>query len=388
MSFKLIKTSKKSKARLGKISTLRGDVETPYFMPIATLGSVKSLDKNELEDMGTQMILGNTYHLFLQPGKQIINKAKGLHNFMNWDKPILTDSGGYQVFSLGKLRKITEKGVIFNSHIDGSKHMISPEISIDFQTNILKSDIVMSFDECPAFPSTKKYHAKAMTITNNWAERGKRVFNKSLKDKARLRKSYGRAGQLLFGIVQGGTYKDLREKHTKEIVEIGFDGYALGGLAVGEPVEKMYKAINWSEPFLPKEKPRYLMGTGYPDQLVHVVKQGMDMFDCVIPTREARHGRLYLWNPNYKRGVFNKNFYKTIDITKSPFKTDMSPIMEPRKASANEGMNPLQGYSKAYLNHLFKAKEPLSIRLATLNNLHFYLTLMEDIRYAIKVNKL
>lgn len=364
--FKLIKRSKQSKARLGVLKTTHGEVKSPFFMPVATLGALKSLDSDDIEKLDPQVILGNTYHLILQPGEKIIKKVGGLHKFMNWSGPILTDSGGYQVFSLGKLRKITKKGVEFRSHIDGSKHLITPEVSIRYQADVLKSDMIMSFDECPPFGSKKEYHKKSMELTTDWAEIGRKVWKKS-KNKS-----------ILFGIVQGGTFKDLRKQHAKDMVALDLPAYALGGLAVGEPTEKMYKAIEWSEPFLPEDKPRYLMGTGYPEQLVEVVKRGMDMFDCVIPTREARHGRLYFWNPKYKRGEFRKGFYKAVTITRAPFKNDISPINQTN----------LKGYSKAYLHHLFKAKEPSAMKLATMNNVRFYLDLMEDIRYAITEGKL
>ena len=366
MSFKLIKTSKKSKARLGELKTRHGVIKTPFFMPVATLGALKSLDSDDIRNLDPQVILGNTYHLLLQPGEKVIKKAGGLHEFMNWKGPILTDSGGYQVFSLGKLRKVLKNGVEFQSHIDGKKWLITPETSIDFQANVLKSDMIMSFDECPPFASKKEYYKKSMDLTTTWAARGMNVWEKS-KNKSTL-----------FGIVQGGTFKDLRELHARQMTALDMPAYALGGLAVGEPTEKMYKAIEWSVPFLPEDKPRYLMGTGYPEQLVEVIKRGMDMFDCVIPTREARHGRLYFWNPNYKRGVFRKGFYKAVSITNARFKTDMSPINQTN----------LKGYSKAYLHHLFKAKEPTAMKLATMNNVAFYLKLMEDVRYAIKSGKL
>ena len=364
--FTLIKSSKLSKARLGTLKTAHGVINTPFFMPVATLGALKSLDSNDIRELNPQVILGNTYHLLLQPGGKVIKKAGNLHSFMNWDGPILTDSGGYQVFSLGKLCKIKKKGVEFQSHIDGTKWLITPETSIEYQANVLKSDMVMSFDECPPFGSKKEYHKNSMDLTTEWAQRGKKVWLKS------------KGKSILFGIVQGGTFKDLREQHAKDMVALDLPAYALGGLAVGEPTEKMYKAIDWSEPFLPEDKPRYLMGTGYPEQLVEVVKRGMDMFDCVIPTREARHGRLYLWNKNYKRGEFKKGFYKAVTITRAPFRNDMSPINQTN----------LKGYSKAYLHHLFKAKELTGVRLATLNNVRFYLDLMEDIRYSIKCGKL
>ena len=370
VSFKLLKKSKESKARLGVLSTAHGKIETPFFMPVATLGSLKSLDSDDIRELSPQVILGNTYHLLLQPGEKVIKKAGGLHNFMDWQGPILTDSGGYQVFSLGKLRKVLKKGVEFQSHIDGKKHLITPEKSIDFQANVLKSDMIMSFDECPPFASKKEYYKTSMDITTMWAARGMKVWEQLNKGKKKK--------SILLGIVQGGTFKDLRELHTKQMVAFDMPGYALGGLAVGEPTEKMYKTIDWCEPLLPENKPRYLMGTGYPEQLVEVVKRGMDMFDCVIPTREARHGRIYLWNLKYKRGVFRKGFYKAVSITNAKYRNDMTPINNSN----------LKGYTKAYLSHLFRAKELTGIRLATLNNLSFYLRLMEDIRFAIRNGKL
>jgi len=372
MSFRLIKKSTKSKARLGILTTSNGRVETPFFLPIATAGSVKSLSSEDINSLGAQIILSNTYHLFLQPGIDVIKKARGLHKFMNWKKPILTDSGGFQVFSLARIREITNKGVVFNSHINGKKHLLTPELSIKIQL-ALGSDIIMSFDDCPPHPSNKEYVKEACDRTANWAKKGKAVWKKS------------KSKSLLFGIVQGGIYKDLRIAHLKELVDVGFDGYALGGLAVGEPVEKMYKVLGWCEPYLPENKPRYLMGTGYPEQLVEAVKRGIDMFDCVIPTREARHGRLYIWNKNAKKTTTlstvegrNSNWYKVINITNAKYKNDFSSINDSN----------LKQYSKAYLRHLFVAKEPLALRLATINNLHFYLELMSEIRYAIRTGKI
>ena len=286
MSFKIIKKSKKSSARLGEIKTKHGIIKTPCFMPIATCGSVKSLDSIEMKKIGAQIILGNTYHLYLRPSDKLIKKFGGLHKFMNWSGPILTDSGGYQVFSLAKMRKISEKGAEFKSHIDGSCHMLTPEKSIEIQQN-LGSDIIMVLDECAPYPASKKYIKKSLELTTRWAERCKKYFDKK---NLKLKKN-DRA--LLFGIVQGGTYKDLRERSAKQLLEIDFDGYAIGGVSVGEPSEKMFNVVDWTVHFLPEDKPRYLMGVGKPEEIIGAVARGIDMFDCVIPTRNARHGTLY-----------------------------------------------------------------------------------------------
>jgi len=364
--FKVLKKSKKSKARLSILTTTHGDIRGPFFMPIATKGAVKNLNSAELKELGAQIILANTYHLFLAPGDQLVKKIGGLHRFMDWSGPILTDSGGFQVFSLANLRKVTETGVTFADPQSGKKYLLTPEISIKIQQNF-GVDIAMAFDDVIGYPASKTKVKEAMVKTTRWAKRCK----ESSKLKAQNSK--------LFGIIQGGIYQDLRRQSAKEITALDFDGYAIGGVAVGEPREKMKEILNWVVPYLPENKPRYLMGLGKPEEIVAAVKQGIDMFDCVIPTREARHGRLYLWQENKKKQptTYNlqpTNFYHTINITNAKYRTDLSPINDTN----------LKQYSKAYLHHLFKTNEPLGMRLATLNNLEFYLTLMQQIRDSIK----
>jgi len=357
----VLKKSKISSARWGKLKTLHGIINTPFFMPIATKGVVKTLSNEDLKDLKAQIILSNTYHLMLKPGINLIKKAGGLHKFINWQKPILTDSGGFQVFSLAKIREIKKEGVIFNSDLDGKKYFLTPEKAIKIQKD-LSSDMMMVLDECPPYPCNYKYAEKSIELTWQWAKRCKKV-KKNKK-------------QLLFGIVQGSIYKNLRIKSAKEITSLNFDGYAIGGLAVGEPEKKMFEVLNYTIPLLPKDKPRYLMGVGRPEQIIEAVKRGIDMFDCVIPTREARHGRLYIWRD--KKDISKKNFYKIINITNSKFKSDLSPINETN----------LKNYSKAYLHHLFRTKEPLAMRIATIHNLKFYLDLMSSIRQLIKKSEI
>ena len=358
---KLLKKSTKSLARLGELKTARGVIKTPFFMPIGTKGSVKSLDSKDIENLDAQIILSNAYHLYLQPGLKILKKFKGLNNFMNWNGPILTDSGGYQVFSLGKMRTIKTNGVEFKSILDGSKHLFTPEKVQEIQ-DIIGSDIKMVLDVCSIYPCLKKQAEKDMKLTHQWAEQSIK-FHKKSKSK-----------NLLFGIVQGSTFKDLRLKSVKFLSYLNFDGLAIGGLAVGESNQKLYKVLNWIMPEMPENKPRYLMGVGKPENIIQSVKQGIDMFDCVIPTREARHGRLYL----FKNNNFNlKNFYKIINISNSKYKNSIQPINNTN----------LKNYSLGYLSHLFKAGEPLAIRLATINNLDFYLRLMKKIRQEIKQGK-
>ena len=394
--FKLLKQSKKSKARLGVLTTARGKVSTPFFMPIATKAALKSLTVDEVKDLGAEIILSNTYHNYLRPGLDIIKKHGDLHAFMNCDLPILTDSGGYQVFSLAKLRKIKGDQIEFQSHIDGSKHILSPEKVVDIQV-ALNSDIMMVLDECIALPTTRGEAEMALERTTRWAEQAFEYKKKLNKKSARIKK------QLLFGIIQGADFKDLRLRSVEELINIekrssatggarsSWDGLAIGGLAVGEPTKTMYKVLDYTVPAMSEDKPRYLMGVGYPDNIIEAVKRGVDMFDCVIPTREARHGRLYLWKqPVVARSQTTKqsksrltrfarnDWYKTINITNAKFANN--------KKSIND--NNLKNYSFAYLHHLFKTQEPLALRIATLNNLKFYLDLMADIRKAIKNNKL
>ena len=367
--FKLKKQSKKSKARLGVLKTARGEVRTPFFMPIATKAAIKSLEAKDVKDLGAEIILSNTYHNLLKPGTEIIKKFGGLHKFMNNDLPILTDSGGYQVFSLAKFRKIKGNNIEFQSHIDGSRHILSPKKVIDIQVT-LGSDIMMVLDECVGLPTTKDKALEALERTSQWAKIAIDYKNKLNTKSAKIKK------QLIFGIIQGADYKDLRIRSAQELVAMNFDGYAVGGLAVGESSKTMYKVLDYTVPELPENKARYLMGVGYPDNIIEAVKRGLDMFDCVIPTREARHGRLYLWKG--KPSVTKKDFYKTINITNAKFAKDKTLLAEGKFGK----------YSLSYLHHLFKTQEPLALRLATLNNLKFYLDLMLEIRKAIKNNKL
>ncbi len=368
MSFKLLKKSKKTKARSGILKTGHGEISTPFFMPIATRGAVKSLLPDDIKNLGGQIILSNTYHLWQRPGLSVLKKAKGLHNYMNWDGPILTDSGGYQVFSLSKRRKLTKKGVEFNSELDGQRYFLTPQKALEIQMTI-GSDIMMSFDECPPYPSTRKYASDSLELTSRWAKQGKDYFKKKKNPNNK---------QKLFGIVQGSSFKDLRIQSAKELVAMNFDGYAVGGLAVGEPVDIMYKILDYTVPVLPENKPRYLMGVGKPEQIVESVKRGVDMFDCVIPTRHARHGLLYAWSGDKIRG----NFYKEIRIKQSKFLSDMKPIDKYCDCYT------CKNFSLSYIRHLFMTSDPLSYRLATIHNLNFYLTLMRKIRKAIGNGKL
>lgn len=363
--FQIIKKSKKSFARIGLLETNHGIIQTPIFMPIATYGAVKNLTSFDLKKINSQIILSNTFHLHLRPGDKLIKKFNGLHNFINWQKPILTDSGGFQIFSLAKIRKINQNGVIFNSPFDGKKIILTPEKAIQIQTN-LNSDILMVLDWCPPYILNFKKIEKAVNITTYWAEKSKKEFLR-LKNK-----------NLLFGIIQGGVFKSLREKSLKELINLNFDGYAIGGLAVGEPQKEMFKILNFLKDKLPEFKPHYLMGVGYPEQIIKAVKLGIDMFDCVIPTRHARHGELFI----KKKEITQKNFYSIIKINKSKYKTKKEPI------DKNCNCETCLNYSLAYLHHLYKIKEMLYFKLATVHNLKFYLDLMKEIRENIKNGKI
>jgi queuine tRNA-ribosyltransferase len=369
MAFKILKQSKINHARLGELKTRRGVIKTPFFMPIATKAAVKSLTYEDLKKLDPGILLSNTYHLMIRPGEKLIKKAGDLHAFMNWDKSILTDSGGFQVFSLSKMRKITDAGVEFRSHLDGKKYFMRPEDSIKIQL-ALGSDIIMVLDECVELPAKREYLEKSVDMTTEWASRCRKYFDKTIKKTAKK--------PLLFGIVQGGTEQDLRLKSARDLVKLNFDGYAVGGLAVGEAEQEMYSVLDYLVKELPENKPRYLMGVGRPENIIEAVKRGIDMFDCVIPTREARHGRLYLPNPRIKN-VFKspKKSYQQVNIKLQKYATDFSPI------NKDSQFDVLKNYSKAYLRHLFATQEPLALRLATLNNLEFYLGLMEKIRKEI-----
>lgn len=336
-------------------------------MPIATRGAVKNLTPDELHELKSEIILSNTYHLIARPGLDVLKKQKGLHAFMGWKRPILTDSGGYQVFSLSKFRKLTEEGVTFASEIDGSRIHLTPESVIDAQITI-GSDIIMILDECPPWPCTYEYAEKSLALTLRWAVRSKKHFDAVMK-KRRVPPS---KRPLLFGIVQGSTYKKLRDMSVKELVRLDFDGYAIGGLAVGEPRAIRNKVLEWNTSLLPKDKPRYVMGVGKPEDIVDAVHRGADMFDCVIPTREARHGRLYVRTSN--KSATKSEFYKIINIKKSIFANDKNPI-DFHCACAT-----CQTYSRSYLRHLFSIQEGLALRLATIHNLSFYLSLMRELQ--------
>lgn len=353
MQFELHATDSKSKARAGKITTDHGEILTPIFMPVGTAGTVKGVHQHELkDDVMAQIILGNTYHLFLRPGLDVIEAAGGLHKFNGWDKPLLTDSGGYQVYSLANSRKITEEGVKFQSHIDGSYHFFTPERAIDIQ-RVIGADIIMAFDECTPYPCEKRYAEKSMHMTHRWLDRCMNQMNSTTG-------KYG-YGQTLFPIIQGSVYPELRKISAEYIANAGAEGNAIGGLSVGEPAEDLYAMTGLVTDILPTEKPRYLMGVGTPANLLECIALGIDMFDCVMPSRNARHGMLFTRN-----GIIN--------IKNKKWASDFSPI-DPDGTSYVD-----QFYSKAYLRHLTISKENLAIQIATLHNLTFYVALMREAR--------
>lgn len=355
--FTILKKDDQTSARTGMISTAHGNIPTPIFMPVGTLGSVKAIHQHELIDPITaKIILGNTYHLYLRPGTDILSAAGGLHKFMHWDAPLLTDSGGYQVYSLASQRKIKEEGVIFQSHIDGSTHVFTPEKVMDIQ-RIIGADIIMAFDECPPYPCDYDYAKKSMDLTHRWLKRCCARFDET-------EGLYGYQ-QTLFPIVQGSTYGDLRKESAETIRDLDREGNAIGGLSVGEPAEKMYETTARVCEILPVEKPRYLMGVGTPVNLLEGIALGIDMFDCVLPSRNARHGLLYTWN-----GVIN--------INNAKWKDNFDPIDPTSNAKTS------QIYTKAYLRHLFKANEITAMQIATLHNLSFYLSLMAEARIQIE----
>ncbi len=349
--FKITSKDNITRARTGILKTAHGDIETPVFMPVGTLATVKSLSPDDLNEINAQIILGNTYHLYLRPGHKIIKKLGGLHKFMNWHKPILTDSGGFQVFSLGKLRKKNDNGVEFQSHIDGSYHFFTPKLVMDIQES-LGSDIMMVFDDCVEYGAEKNEVLSAMERSTKWAIECK---------------NYRSSSNLLFGIVQGGMDVRLRKQHLEEIVEIDFDGYAVGGLSVGEPKPIMYEVIDYIAPLMPEDKPRYLMGVGTPEDILFAIENGIDMFDCVMPTRNARNGTLFT-----SKGK--------ISIKKEEFKDKDEPLDE------NCTCYTCKNFSKAYLRHLYVSRELLSYRLNTIHNLHFYLNLINNAKTHIKNN--
>ena len=356
MKFEIQATDTFGNARAGKLSTAHGDIETPIFMPVGTAGTVKGIHQREIKnDVEAQIILGNTYHLYLRPGLEILKNAGGLHKFIGWDMPILTDSGGYQVYSLSDVRKIKEEGVTFQSHIDGSKHLFTPENVMDIQ-RVIGADIIMAFDECTPYPCEYNYAKRSMQMTHRWLERCCERFDTT-------EPLYG-YDQTLFPIVQGSTYKDLRKQSAEKIASFEREGNAIGGLSVGEPAEEMYEMTDLVCAILPKDKPRYLMGVGTPINLLENIALGVDMFDCVMPTRNARNGMLFTQ-------------YGTINIKNEKWKNDYSPI------DASSDLFADQQYSKAYLRHLAISGEMLAAQIATLHNLHFYLWLMKEARKEI-----
>lgn len=355
VKYEFIKQCNQSGARLGRVHTPHGIIDTPTFMPVGTQATVKTMSPEELKAMDAHIILSNTYHLFLRPGHEIVRKAGGLHKFMNWDRPILTDSGGFQVFSLSAMRKITEEGVQFRSHLNGDKLFIGPETAMEIQ-NALGSDIMMAFDECPPYPAEYEYVKQSTERTSRWAER-------CLKSHARPQ------DQALFAIVQGGMHEDLRVQSAKDLTSMDFPGYAIGGLSVGEPKHLMYEVLDYTVPHLPSDKPRYLMGVGSPDALVEGAIRGIDMFDCVLPTRIARNGTTMTSGGR-------------LVIRNAKFSEDFGPL------DPNCSCYTCTNYSRAYIRHLLKADETFGIRLTTYHNLHFLLQLMRDVRQAIMEDRL
>jgi queuine tRNA-ribosyltransferase len=352
--FEIIKKDTFSKARLGRVETDHGSFTTPAFLPVGTQGSVKSLTPEELVEIGVEAILGNTYHLYLRPGHETIGRLGGLHAFIHWERPILTDSGGFQIFSLGSLRKVSEEGVTFQSHLDGSSHFLTPEKVMEIQ-RVLRTDIAMVLDECVPYPSPYEYVKASTEQTARWAKRCLQV--KREKDPA------------LFAIVQGGVYRDLREKSAQTLVEMGFQGYAIGGLSVGEPKSMMLDVLEWTTPLLPENTPRYLMGVGTPEDIINAVILGVDFFDCVLPTRNARNGTLFTSSGK-------------ISIKQAQYAEDQRPVDE------TCGCYTCRHYSRAYLRHLYLSKEILSSRLNTIHNLYYYINLIRKIREAIQKDRL
>ena len=356
LKLNLVAKDKNSKARAGWFETDHGVVETPIFMPVGTQGSVKAVNQFYLEkEIKAQIVLSNTYHLYLRPGTEILEAAGGLHRFMNWQKPILTDSGGYQVFSLTELRKLKEDGVEFRSHLDGSKHFFTPEKVIQIQRSI-GSDIMMVLDECAPYPCDYEYAKNSVQLTSNWAILNKKAFSES-------EPKYGHK-QFLFGIIQGSIYKDLRKKSAEDLLELDFDSYAIGGLAVGEPTELMYELVDYTTDLMPENRPRYLMGVGRPENILESVALGVDMFDCVMPTRNARNANVFTWNG-------------TLSMRNAKYKDDFKPLDE------NCGCYTCRNFTRAYLRHLFVAEELLALELASVHNLYFYLELVRKAREKI-----
>lgn len=356
MNFEISHKDKNCKARVGKFQTEHGVVETPIFMPVGTQGTVKAVTAEQLKnEVGAQIILGNTYHLYLRPGIEILENAGGLHKFMNWDKPILTDSGGFQVFSLAELRKLKNDGVEFQSHLDGSRHFFTPEKVIQIQRSI-GSDIMMPLDECTPYPCDYEYAKKSQELTSKWAVLNKEAFENS--------EALYNHKQFLFGIIQGSVYKDLREKSARDLIELDFDGYSIGGLAVGEPAETMYDITNFTTDLIPENKPRYLMGVGRPENILESIALGIDMFDCVMPTRNARNAYLFT-----SEGV--------VTIRNAMYKDDHTPLDPVCDCYT------CSNFTRAYLRHLYIANEILALTLGTIHNLSFYLNLVKESRSRI-----
>lgn len=400
MNFEIKTQSKVSAARTGELETARGKLATPFFLPIATKGVVKTMQASEVGELGAQILLSNTYHLMLRPGIETMRALGGLHKMMNWNGAILSDSGGYQVFSLATSRKISEAGATFQSHIDGSTHLLTPEYSMELQL-AFGSDIIMALDECVSYPADRTYIRNSLERTTRWARRCKDYLDRhpeKQSDEASsfakiLRGVYSRAKRraqndellhdhkhLLFGIVQGGTYDDLRRESAKQLLQIGFDGYAIGGLSVGEPRELTWPLVDTMNEALPKDRPRYFMGAGQPEEIVGYVKRGVDMFDCVLPSRNARHGTVYVWTgaPLDELG----DFYDILHITNEAYAKSLEPL------DPHCDCQTCKTYMRGYLRHLFSVDEVLGQRLLTIHNIRFYLRLMERIRKAIESGNL
>ena len=378
--FRITHKDKNTNARVGLLETPHGVVETPEFMPVGTQATVKALSSEELKYCNAQIILGNTYHLYLRPGMEIIRNAGGLHKFMSWNRAILTDSGGFQIFSLTALMKVKEEGVEFNSHVDGSRHFLTPEIVVKLQHE-LGSDIMMPLDECLHYPSTKDKAEQSLGLTNRWAKRSKEEFARVVLDSPpeellagrsnnilRASERSERVEKLLFGIVQGSTYPDLRKRAAEELVSIGFDGYSIGGLSVGEPKELMFEMMESAIKYLPEDKPRYTMGVGMPHDFFNAIEMGVDMFDCVVPTRNARNGAAYT---NEGRLIIRNGEYSK----------DLRPLSESCDCIV------CKNYSRLYIRHLFNTEEILGLRLTSLHNVYFYVNLLDRIRKAIREDR-
>jgi queuine tRNA-ribosyltransferase len=366
--FTLLYKDKATKARLGRLKTAHGEVMTPVFMPVGTQGTVKTISNDELKVSGVEIILGNAYHLYLRPGLEVIKKAGGLHDFMGWKGPILTDSGGYQIFSLATLRKLSDEGAEFSSHIDGSKHFITPEKAIEIQM-ALGSDIMMMLDECVHYPAARDYVEQSLALTTRWAKRSKeRFFNLSNYPTIQPSNHPTSDAQLLFGIVQGSTYLDLRKRAVEELLAIGFDGYAIGGVSVGEPEDLIHEISAYTAALLPEEKPRYLMGLGTPPDMLEAIASGADMFDCVVPTRNGRNGQAFTWKGE-------------LQLRNAEYKEEMRPI------DASCDCYACKNHTRSYIRHLFNAEELLGLRLVSLHNVHFYVKLIRAAREAIRMGR-